>query len=88
MLGFGPYVAYGIAGNETTQLNSSSFERPVEFENICYLIGADLISNAYYRPFDAGANMVFGYEFGMGAFMQLNAQLGLLKINPEYEWIS
>jgi hypothetical protein len=86
LLGFGPYVAYGIKGKETTQLNSVSVERPVKFENSVGLI--DWISNAYYRPFDAGANILFGYEFGMGAFIQLNAQLGLLKINPEYTWLS
>ena len=47
---------------------------------------ADLLGNAYYRPFDAGANIFFGYELSMGVFLQLNAQLGLLKINPEYSW--
>jgi len=86
LLGFGPYVAYGITGKETTQLNSVSVERPVKFENSVGLI--DLVSNAYYRPFDAGANILFGYELAMGAFIHLNAQLGLLKINPEYAWIS
>lgn len=87
LLGFGPYVAYGIAGKETTRLNSISIERPVKFEN--QVQGwADLVENAYYRPFDAGANILFGYEFSMGVFLQLNAQLGLLKINPEYNWIS
>lgn len=87
LLGFGPYVAYGIGGKETTQLNSTSFERPVEFENTVSS-WSDLISNAYYRPFDAGANILFGYELAMGAFIQMNAQLGLLNIKPEYEWIS
>lgn len=87
LLGVGPYVAYGILGTETTQLNSVSLERKVEFENSVEGI-SDWIANAYYRPFDAGANILFGYEFGMGAFIQLNAQLGLLKINPEYTWLS
>ena len=87
LLGFGPYVAYGIGGKETTQLNSTSFERPVEFESTVS-DWSDLISNAYYRPFDAGANILFGYELAMGAFIQMNAQLGLLNIKPEYEWIS
>jgi len=87
LLGFGPYLAYGISGMETTQFNSSSVERKVKFENSVGLLTA-LDGNAYYRPFDAGANILFGYEFGMGAFLQLNAQLGLLKINPEYSWIS
>jgi hypothetical protein len=87
LLGFGPYLAYGITGMETTQFNSVSFERPVKFKNS--VEGwTDLVENAYYRPFDAGANILFGYEFAMGAFVQLNAQLGLLKINPEYAWIS
>lgn len=87
LLGFGPYVAYGISGKETTQLNSISVERPVKFKNS--VEGwIDLVENAYYRPLDAGANILFGYEFAMGAFVQLNAQLGLLKINPEYSWIS
>jgi hypothetical protein len=87
LLGFGPYLAYGITGMETTQFNSSSVERPVKFENAVEGL-FDLVENAYYRPFDAGANILFGYEFAMGAFVQLNAQLGLLKINPEYDWIS
>jgi len=87
LLGFGPYLAYGIKGMETTQITSLSIERPVKFKNSVEE-WTDLVENAYYRPFDAGANILFGYEFGMGAFIQLNAQLGLLKINPEYAWIS
>ncbi|MFZ2285921.1 MAG: porin family protein [Bacteroidales bacterium] len=87
LLGFGPYIAYGITGKETTQLSSISIERPVKFKNSVEN-WTDLVNNAYYRPFDAGANIFFGYEFSMGAFVQLNAQLGLLKINPEYPWIS
>jgi hypothetical protein len=87
LLGFGPYVAYGISGKETTQLNSVSIERPVEFENSVGVLTA-LDGNAYYRPFDAGANILFGYESMKGMFLQLNAQLGLLKINPEYAWMS
>ena len=87
LLGFGPYVAYGITGKETTQLNSISIERPVKYKNSVEN-WTDLVENAYYRPFDAGANIFFGYEFSMGAFIQLNAQLGLLKINPDYSWIN
>ncbi len=39
----------------------------------------------YVRPFDAGANLLAGYEFGFGISFQLNAQLGLLKVNPGYD---
>jgi hypothetical protein len=87
LLGFGPYLAYGIAGKETTQFSSISYERPVIFEN-SVSIWSDQIENAYYKRFDAGANILFGYELSMGVFIQLNAQLGLLNINPEYAWIS
>jgi hypothetical protein len=34
---------------------------------------------------DAGANMLAGYQFRNKISVQLNAQLGLTKINPEYE---
>jgi hypothetical protein len=85
LLGFGPYVAYGIGGSENTDLGTVSYERSVKYKSkVTSLV--DLVDNAYYRPFDAGANILFGYEMSMGVFLQLNAQLGLLKINPEYSW--
>lgn len=87
LLGFGPYLAFGISGKETTRYNSVSTERTVKFKNSVD-DWTDLVENAYYRPFDAGANILFGYELAMGVFIHLNAQLGLLKINPEYAWIS
>jgi len=87
LLGFGPYLAFGITGKETTKFSSITIERPVIFEN-SVSTWSDQIDNAYYKRFDAGANILFGYEFSMGAFVQLNAQLGLLNINPEYTWIS
>jgi hypothetical protein len=85
LLGFGPYFAFGIGGKENSEFGSISYERDVKFKStVTNLI--DLIDNAYYRPFDAGANIFFGYELSMGVFLQINAQLGLLKINPEYSW--
>ena len=42
----------------------------------------------YLRPLDAGANFLVGYEFGNRVSFQLNTQLGLTKINPEYEGAS
>ena len=88
LIGLGPYIAYGIGGKEISDFGSSlSYERDVKFKSTVTNI-IDLIENAYYRPFDAGANIFFGYEFSMGLFCQLNAQLGLLKINPEYGWVT
>ena len=88
LIGLGPYIAYGIGGKEISDFGSSlSYERDVKFKSTVTNI-IDLIENAYYRPFDAGANIFFGYEFSMGLFCQMNAQLGLLKINPEYGWVT
>ena len=69
MLGFGPYVAYGIGGKE------------IEFKSTVESGDSDAIK--YFKPFDAGANLFFGYELPAGLFIQLNTQLGLLNINPE-----
>ena len=86
LLGFGPYIAYGMGGSENSELlGLVSYERSVKYKNRVTNF-TELIENAYYRPFDAGANIFFGYELSMGVFIQLNAQLGLLKINPEYSW--
>jgi hypothetical protein len=85
LLGFGPYIALGIGGKESSEFGSVSYKRDIKYKNTVTSI-IDLIDNAYYRPFDAGANIFFGYELSMGVFLQLNAQLGLLKINPEYSW--
>jgi len=87
LLGFGPYVAYGVVGMETSDFGSLSFERPVKFKK-SVANWDDLFENAYYKPFDVGANIFFGYEFSMGFFFQINAQLGLVNINPDYEWLS
>jgi hypothetical protein len=38
----------------------------------------------YYRGLDAGANIFFGYEFYNGILLQLNGQMGLLKVNSDY----
>lgn len=87
LLGFGPYIAYGIGGSENSDfLGLVNYERSVKYKNSVNNF-TELIENAYYRPFDAGANILFGFESSMGVFLQLNAQLGLLKINPEYTWL-
>jgi hypothetical protein len=68
MLGFGPYVAYGIGGKD------------IEFKKTVESGDSDAIK--YFKPFDSGANLFFGYELPAGLFVQLNTQLGLLDINP------
>lgn len=85
LLGFGPYVAYGVTGKQRYEIGDNVFETKVKFKN-SVMSGDDLVNYVYYRPFDAGANIFFGYELAMGVFVQLNAQLGMLKINPSFYW--
>jgi hypothetical protein len=81
MVGFGPYVAYGVQGKITTEGGAVKVDTPVDFKNIVDL--GDPLTTAYFRPLDAGANIFVGYELAMGVFMQLNTQFGMLQINPE-----
>lgn len=84
LLGFGPYVAYGIGGKENHSggIMDVDVDYDVKFKSEVANEDSDVYS--YYKPFDAGANIFFGYEFSAGIFMQLNAQLGMLKVNPDY----
>ena len=76
LLGFGPYVAFGIGGKVEA---SNGTETDIVFNN-----EYDLTEMApQYRGMDAGANILAGYEFSNKFSFQLNAQLGLLNIVPE-----
>jgi hypothetical protein len=83
LLGFGPYAALGIGGKATYENNGSKQNESIEFQNKVLLTDPDDV--VYLRPLDAGANLLFGYEFANRVSFQLNTQLGLVKINPEYE---
>lgn len=74
LLGFGPYAALAAGGKYTL----AGIENDLRFTNEIGLWDPRAL-----RRFDAGANIFAGYELAMGVFFQLNAQLGLLKINPE-----
>ncbi len=73
MLGFGPYLAYGIGGKDI------EFKKEIESGDNPWTV---------YKPFDAGANLFFGYELPSGIFAQLNTQLGLIDIRPDANGIS
>jgi len=83
MIGLGPYVAYGISGNVKMESDLISANPDIEFKNVVDL--EDPLTVPYYKPLDVGGNIFFGYEMAGGIFVQLNAQLGMLEINPEYE---
>lgn len=76
ILGFGPYLAYGIGGK--TSYGGTSYD--VTFENT----NDPLKIGRAFKPFDAGADLAFGYEFSNRLSFQLNAQLGLVNISPDY----
>lgn len=85
LLGLGPYVGYGIMGKVKAEGGSVSTDQDIEFKNVVELGDDPLVP--YFKAFDAGGNIFFGYEMLSGIFAQLNAQLGMLNINPEYKAI-
>jgi hypothetical protein len=81
MVGFGPYVGYGIMGKAKHEGGSLSFEEDIEFTNT--VEAGDPLTTTYFKPLDVGGNVFVGYEMAGGLFFQLNSQLGMLAINPE-----
>jgi hypothetical protein len=81
-LGFGPYVGYGIKGNTKVESSLGSVKSDVKFQN--KVISSDPLSTTYIKPLDFGGNVLVGYELSSGLFLQLNTQLGLVNIQPEY----
>lgn len=81
MLGFGPYVAYGVGGTATFEGGPVTVESDIKFTKEVKI--GDPLTTTYFKPFDAGGNIFFGYELSSGLFVQLNAQLGLISINPD-----
>jgi hypothetical protein len=76
LMGFGPYVAFGINGKVKGDDNSYD----IEFDNETSIADPDVT----LKRFDAGANLLFGYEFTPRVSAQLNAQLGLVNIAPDF----
>lgn len=81
--GGGPYVAYAVAGQYEFSDENQTTEGDIEFTNNVRVEEDDL--GAYFRPFDAGVGIVFGYEFNNRIGLQLNTQIGLTNILPDVE---
>lgn len=84
ILGIGPYVALGVGGKVETTFGNLTNESDVKFKNKVNE-GEAQSNTVYFRPVDAGGNLLFGYEFSNRLSAQVNAQLGLTKINADYE---
>jgi hypothetical protein len=82
-IGAGPYLGYGIGGKVNIENGSDSNDYDVEFTNVVEITDPLMVS--YYKAFDAGGNIFFGYEMAGGIFAQFNAQLGMVNISPEYK---
>ena len=80
MLGFGPYVGYAIGGKVLTEGGSLTNDKKIVFQGT---IENDDESGATYKALDMGGNIFAGFEMSNGIFLQLDTQLGMIKINPE-----
>ena len=78
ILGFGPYVGFGIGGKIKTD---GGGEGDVKFKKEVTL-SEYTSGTAYFKPLDAGANAFVGYEKSKLSF-QLFTQLGLTNITPK-----
>lgn len=78
ILGFGPYFAYGVAG----KLKSDTEDVDIEFTND--VVNGNILT-PYLKPLDVGADIFFGYEFSFGLSAQINAQLGLVNMEPKID---
>ncbi|HAH23232.1 MAG TPA: PorT family protein [Prolixibacteraceae bacterium] len=76
LLGFGPYVAYGLGGKAKLGNNEYDIIYAKEYSSL-------LPYGQYLKRFDFGGNLFFGYELSNGISLQLNTQLGLAKINSD-----
>jgi hypothetical protein len=86
LLGFGPYIGYAVKGKVTTEVGSISNESDITFQNTVKSGDPPLVK--YYKALDAGGNIFFGFETAGGLFALLNAQLGMIGINSEYEMLT
>ena len=80
LLGFGPYIAYGLGGKAKFETPIGSTKEDIVFDN-------EFTRNdqygQYFKRLDFGGNLFFGYELSNGISLQLNTQLGMAKINAD-----
>jgi hypothetical protein len=79
LLGFGPYIAFGVGGKSEL---ANGDETDVEFTSEVKQTDPP---GMYLKRMDAGANFLFGYEWSNRFSVQLNAGLGLANIYPKIE---
>ncbi|HEX2844949.1 MAG TPA: porin family protein [Chitinophagaceae bacterium] len=85
LLGIGPYIAFGVGGKIKPD-NGNDVD--ITFKNSISQTEAATGYGTYFKRIDAGGNLLFGYEMSNNLSVQLNAQLGLVKINPKIDGVS
>lgn len=80
LLGFGPYVAYGLGGTAKYSIGGVSSEEDIVFANE---YASPLHYAQYFKRLDFGGNLYFGYELSNGITVSLNTQIGMAKINAD-----
>lgn len=77
LLGFGPYLAVGVGGSYT---NANGNKSDYTFTNK----RRSTDGGAFVKRMDLGGNLLAGYELSSKLSFQLNAQLGMININPHF----
>lgn len=81
LLGFGPYVAFGAGGKVKFPGGTTDVKFKSDVTSAEFLSG----EAAYIKRVDAGANLLFGYQFANNLSVQLDASLGMVDINPKID---
>jgi hypothetical protein len=82
ILGFGPYVGFGIGG----KFKDGDAEVDVKFKNDVKASDQSLTDpKIFMKGLDFGGNLLVGYELSSKLSFQLNAQLGMSNLNPKFE---
>lgn len=77
LVGFGPYVAYALAGKIKDGSNSTK----VKFKTS--VSATEAAQNTYLKPLDVGAKIYAGYELANGVTFTIESSLGLVNIAPK-----
>lgn len=82
LLGFGPYVGFGIGG----KYKNGNTEMDVKFKNDVKPSDVSLTDpKIFLKSLDFGGNLLVGYEMSNNFSFQLNAQLGMSNLNPKLD---
>jgi hypothetical protein len=79
LLGFGPYLSYGIVGSVEYGISTTTVKENIEFSTEYESLNSNELNKL--NPFDYGGNIIVGYELKNGVSWQLNTQQGIKKIN-------